>query len=120
VIIANAAPPEPGQGDHCDRGALVSEVSVTIANAAAHGWVRLGRIVYATSTEQTTRWLAELRVDRFPVRALRITGAPVSGVSPIIANAAPREGIRGTIANAAPSTAGEGDDCERGVCVSGG
>src|SRR5262249_6272395 len=28
--------------------------------AAAHGWVGLGRIVYATSTEQTGAWLAEL------------------------------------------------------------
>src|SRR5690606_33966610 len=28
--------------------------------AAAHGWVGLGRIVYATSAEQLTGWLSEL------------------------------------------------------------
>lgn len=27
--------------------------------AAAHGWVGLGRIVYASSTEQLTQWLSE-------------------------------------------------------------
>ncbi|SFB50342.1 tRNA(Arg) A34 adenosine deaminase TadA [Amycolatopsis marina] len=40
--------------------------------AAAHGWVGLGRIVYASSSEQTASWLAELGVPPPPVRALPI------------------------------------------------
>ena len=41
--------------------------------AAAHGWVGLGRIVYATSSQQTGIWLAELGVSPAPVRPLSIT-----------------------------------------------
>jgi tRNA(Arg) A34 adenosine deaminase TadA len=40
--------------------------------AAAHGWVGLGRIVYASSSEQLAAWLAELGVAAPPVRALPI------------------------------------------------
>lgn len=40
--------------------------------AAAHGWVGLGRIVYASSSEQLTRWLGELGVPPPPVRPLPI------------------------------------------------
>jgi tRNA(Arg) A34 adenosine deaminase TadA len=40
--------------------------------AAAHGWVALGRIVYATSTEQMGAWLAELGVGPSPVLPLAI------------------------------------------------
>jgi tRNA(Arg) A34 adenosine deaminase TadA len=40
--------------------------------AAAHGWVGLGRIVYATSTKQTGAWLAELGVGPAPVLPLAI------------------------------------------------
>jgi tRNA(Arg) A34 adenosine deaminase TadA len=40
--------------------------------AAAHGWVGLGRIVYASSSEQLARWLAELGVPPPPVRTLPI------------------------------------------------
>ncbi|HEX2315417.1 MAG TPA: nucleoside deaminase [Thermomonospora sp.] len=40
--------------------------------AAAHGWVGLGRIVYAGSSEQLVGWLAELGVPAPPVRALPI------------------------------------------------
>jgi tRNA(Arg) A34 adenosine deaminase TadA len=40
--------------------------------AAAHGWVGLGRIVYATSSAQLRTWLAELGVSAPPVRALPI------------------------------------------------
>ncbi|MGW7404781.1 nucleoside deaminase [Streptomyces sp. NPDC054833] len=40
--------------------------------AAAHAWVGLGRIVYVTSSEQLTFWLAELAVPAPPVRALPI------------------------------------------------
>ena len=40
--------------------------------AAAHGWVGLGRIVYASSSEQLVGWLSELGVPPPPVRALPI------------------------------------------------
>jgi len=40
--------------------------------AAAHGWVGLGRIVYATSSEQVRSWLDELGVPAAPVRGLPI------------------------------------------------
>jgi tRNA(Arg) A34 adenosine deaminase TadA len=40
--------------------------------AAAHGWVGLGRIVYATSSAQLTAWLADLGVPPPPVRTLPI------------------------------------------------
>ncbi|MGY5126780.1 nucleoside deaminase [Streptomyces nigrescens] len=40
--------------------------------AAAHGWVGLGRIVYVSSSEQLTAWLAELEVPAPPVRTLPI------------------------------------------------
>ena len=40
--------------------------------AAAHGWVGLGRIVYATSSEQMGAWLAELGVSPAPVLPLTI------------------------------------------------
>ena len=41
--------------------------------AAAHGWAGLGRIVFATSTEQLGQWRAELGLPPSPVAALRIT-----------------------------------------------
>lgn len=40
--------------------------------AAAHGWVGLGRIVYASSSQQLASWLAELGVPPPPVRTLPI------------------------------------------------
>ena len=40
--------------------------------AAAHAWVGLGRIVYVSSSEQLTGWLAELGVPPSPVRALAV------------------------------------------------
>lgn len=40
--------------------------------AAAHGWVGLGRIVYASSSEQLVAWLSELDVLPAPVAALPI------------------------------------------------
>jgi len=57
--------------------------------AAAHGWVGLGRIVYATSTEQMEAWLAELGVSPGPVLPLAIqdvvpgagVAGPVSGLA---------------------------------------
>jgi tRNA(Arg) A34 adenosine deaminase TadA len=41
--------------------------------AAAHAWVGLGRIVYATSSEQLTRWLTEWGSSPPPVAPLPIT-----------------------------------------------
>jgi tRNA(Arg) A34 adenosine deaminase TadA len=45
--------------------------------AAAHAWVGLGRIVYASSTAQLTTWLQEIGTPPPPVRPL-----PVSEVAP--------------------------------------
>jgi tRNA(Arg) A34 adenosine deaminase TadA len=54
--------------------------------AAAHAWVGLGRIVYATSSEQFTRWLAEWGAPPPPVAPLPITvvapGVQVDGPAP--------------------------------------
>lgn len=40
--------------------------------AAAHGWVGLGRIVYACSSKQLSQWLGEWGVPMPPVRTLPI------------------------------------------------
>ena len=40
--------------------------------AAAHGWVGLGRIVYASSSEQLAQWLSEMGVAPSRVRNLAI------------------------------------------------
>ena len=40
--------------------------------AAAHGWVGLGRIVYASSSEQLVQWLTEMGVPLPPVKTLSI------------------------------------------------
>jgi tRNA(Arg) A34 adenosine deaminase TadA len=54
--------------------------------AAAHGWVGLGRIVYATSSRQLAGWVAELGVPASPVRTLAIQevvpGLSVEGPAP--------------------------------------
>jgi tRNA(Arg) A34 adenosine deaminase TadA len=59
--------------------------------AAAHGWVGLGRIVYASSSAQLGAWLAELGVPPGPVRPLPIhevvPGAVVDGPAPELAEA---------------------------------
>ncbi len=58
--------------------------------AAAHGWAGLGRIVYAHSTEQLTRWLDALGVPPSPVRPLPVQevvpGLPVEGPVPALAD----------------------------------
>jgi tRNA(Arg) A34 adenosine deaminase TadA len=58
--------------------------------SAAHGWVGLGRIVFATSSAQLGQWLGELGVSEGPVRSLRITevvpGLEVSGPFPEFAD----------------------------------
>ncbi|MEU9794034.1 nucleoside deaminase [Streptomyces sparsogenes] len=57
--------------------------------AAAHGWVGLGRIVYASSSEQLGAWLGDLGVPAPPVRTLPIRevlpGAVVEGPVPDLA-----------------------------------
>ncbi|RKN04106.1 nucleoside deaminase [Streptomyces radicis] len=59
--------------------------------AAAHAWVGLGRIVYASSTEQLVGWSAELSLAPSPVRPLAIQevapNIPVSGPVPDLAEA---------------------------------
>lgn len=40
--------------------------------AAAHGWVGLGRIVYASSSEQLVAWLEEMRAPAPPIATLPI------------------------------------------------
>lgn len=51
--------------------------------AAAHGWVGLGRIVYASSAGQLAGWLAEAGAEPSPVRTIPIEqvspGTPVAG-----------------------------------------
>jgi tRNA(Arg) A34 adenosine deaminase TadA len=58
--------------------------------AAAHGWVGLGRIVYASSSDQLSAWRAELGVAPGPVRPLAIRdvvpGAVVDGPAPELAD----------------------------------
>ncbi|GEL97894.1 nucleoside deaminase [Cellulomonas terrae] len=58
--------------------------------AAAHAWVGLGRIVYATSSAQTGAWLAEWGIPAAPVAPLPITtvapGIPVDGPVPELAD----------------------------------
>lgn len=41
--------------------------------AAAHGWVGLGRIVYASSAHQLSDWLAEIGVPASRVRPLSVS-----------------------------------------------
>lgn len=58
--------------------------------SAAHGWVGLGRIVYACSSLQLVGWLSEMGVPSGPVRTLRIQdvvpGLPVDGPAPELAD----------------------------------
>jgi tRNA(Arg) A34 adenosine deaminase TadA len=79
----NLTPPERAEatvytsGEHCPMC------------AGAHGWAGLGRIVYATSSEQVAGWLAQLGVAPAPVLPLPITaivpGVPVAGPTPQLA-----------------------------------
>lgn len=58
--------------------------------SAAHAWVGLGRIVYASSTEQLGEWLREWGVPASPVASLPIQAVapdiPVSGPFPEFAD----------------------------------
>lgn len=57
--------------------------------AAAHGWVGLGRIVYASSSKQLAQWLSEMGVTTSRVRNLPIQDVirdtPVDGPVPELA-----------------------------------
>ncbi|MFP5076446.1 nucleoside deaminase [Rhizobium sp. YIM 134829] len=59
--------------------------------AAAHGWVGLGRIVYASSSRQLGQWWAEMGVPDQKVRRIAIeeilVGATVDGPAPELADA---------------------------------
>jgi len=79
----NMAPPDRAtatvytSGEHCPMC------------SAAHGWAGLGRIVYATSSQQLGGWLADLGVGPSPVLGLAITqvvpGLAVAGPAPDLA-----------------------------------
>lgn len=58
--------------------------------AAAHAWVGLGRIVYATSSSQLSRWLAEWGAPAPPVAPL-----PITTVAPGITVDGPAEELAG-------------------------
>lgn len=57
--------------------------------AAAHAWVKLGRIVYASSTRQLIHWLEDLGAGTPPLKPLSITdiapGISVDGPHPTLA-----------------------------------
>ena len=55
--------------------------------AAAHAWVGLGRIVYASSSAQLVGWLAAMDAPPAPVRPL-----PITDVAPGVAVERPVEG----------------------------
>lgn len=59
--------------------------------AAAHGWVGLGRIVYAVSSQQLGAWLAEIGIAPGPVRSIPAgdiaPGVTVEGPVPEFAEA---------------------------------
>lgn len=63
-------------GEHC------------VMCAAAHGWVGLGRIVYASSTQQLGEWMRELGVAPSAVAPLPINavvpGVRVDGPAPLL------------------------------------
>jgi tRNA(Arg) A34 adenosine deaminase TadA len=60
--------------------------------SAAHAWMGLGRIAYATSSQQLTGWLHELGVAPGPVRPL-----PVRDVAPGIVVDGPAEELAGAV-----------------------
>ena len=82
--VENLTPDKPARatvytsGEHCPMC------------AAGHAWVGLGRIVYATSSEQLTRWLTEWGAPPPPVAPLPIgtvaPGVTVDGPVPELAD----------------------------------
>ncbi|MGV0793699.1 nucleoside deaminase [Mycolicibacterium sp. XJ1819] len=57
--------------------------------AAAHAWVGLGRIVYAASSEQLSRWLSQWGAPASPVAPL-----PINTVAPGVVTDGPVEEFR--------------------------
>ena len=84
--VTNMAPSERAEatvytsGEHCPMC------------SAAHAWVGLGRIVYATSSGQLTRWLAEWGAPSPPVAPL-----PVTAVAPAVVVDGPASGYADTM-----------------------
>jgi tRNA(Arg) A34 adenosine deaminase TadA len=82
----NMTPPERAtatvytSGEHCPMC------------AAAHGWAGLGRIVYATSSQQLGGWLADLGVS--PARVLPLA---ITQVVPGLVVAGPAPGLAGPV-----------------------
>lgn len=60
--------------------------------AAAHAWVGLGRIVYASSTEQLTAWHQEWGIPPGPVAPL-----PINAVAPGVEVVGPDEDLSGEV-----------------------
>jgi tRNA(Arg) A34 adenosine deaminase TadA len=72
-------------GDHLDAATRAAATVYTSGEhcpmcSAAHAWVGLGRIVYASSSAQTAQWVAELGGPASPVAPL-----PITAVAPGIA-----------------------------------
>lgn len=63
-------------GEHC------------VMCAAAHGWVGLGRIVYASSTAQLTQWLSDFGAPPMPIKAL-----PIQDIAPDVIVEGPVDGL---------------------------
>lgn len=60
--------------------------------AAAHAWVGLGRVVYASSSAQLSQWLTEWGVPPGPVLPL-----PINAVAPGVPVAGPVEELAGAV-----------------------
>lgn len=79
--------------------------------AAAHAWAGLGRIVYATSSEQLARWCADWGVPAGPVAPL-----PIRQVAPGLEVIGPVQEFVGPVRElqrrslGAPADAGNGDE----------
>ncbi|MGE2716897.1 nucleoside deaminase [Mycolicibacterium litorale] len=82
--------------EHLDPGERAAATVYTSGEhcpmcSAAHAWVGLGRIVYATSSAQLSGWLAEWGAPAPPVATLPIgdvaPGVPVDGPAPELAGA---------------------------------
>lgn len=56
--------------------------------ASAHGWVGLGRIVYASSSAQLGGWMTDLGITDFPVAAI-----PIQQVAPHVIVEGPVAGL---------------------------
>lgn len=65
--VANVAPV------HRIRATVYTSCEQCPMCAAAHAWAGLGRIVYATSCAQLTKWLTEWHVPTPPVAMLPVT-----------------------------------------------